>query len=425
MRFFVPASRGAVAALITASMLLALGAAVPAACADEAPAAAAPKDTVRAEVGKPLQAAQALMKDRKFKDALAKIHEAEAVANRTPYENFVIDQMRGSAAANDGQDDVAASSYESVVASGRLAPADQLRTIQAIAVTYYNKLKNYTKAASWATRYLKDGGTDPTMQDLLINSYYLNKDYATAAAELKGVAEADEKAGRTTTEQHLQILLSCYESLGNGAGSGAVLEKLLENYPKKDYWALAISHLVHRTGFADRLELDLLRLELALGELKREGDFMEMAMRSMEAGFPSEAKKVIDQAYAAGIFGKGAEAERQKRLQAKANKDSADDLKSLGAGDADAEKAKSGDGMVNTGFNYVLNGKAEKGLPLMEQGLRKGGLKHPEDAKLHLGIAYIMAGDKAKAVQTLRTVQGNDGTADLAHLWAVYAGGKR
>jgi hypothetical protein len=32
-----------------------------------------------------------------------------------------------------------------------------------------------------------------------------------------------------------------------------------------------------------------------------------------------------------------------------------------------------------------------------------------------------MAGDKAKAMATLKTVSGNDGTADLARLWMLYA----
>jgi hypothetical protein len=56
----------------------------------------------------------------------------------------------------------------------------------------------------------------------------------------------------------------------------------------------------------------------------------------------------------------------------------------------------------------------------MQQGIAKGGLKRPEDAKLHLGIAQVVAGD-AKAQATLRSVGGNDGTADLARLWSLYA----
>ena len=61
------------------------------------------------------------------------------------------------------------------------------------------------------------------------------------------------------------------------------------------------------------------------------------------------------------------------------------------------------------------------GLQLMQQGVAKGGLKRPEDAKLHVAIAYLLAGDGAKAQAAFKTVSGNDGTADLARLWSHYA----
>jgi tetratricopeptide (TPR) repeat protein len=411
----------ALSAALSVSLAFPLATVPLAARADDAPAAA-PKDTVRAEVGKPLQEAQALMVAKKYKDALAKIKEAEAIANRTPYENFVIDRLRGSAAANDGQDELALSSFESVVSSGRMPPADQLKLVQAIAVTYYSKLKNYPKAVSWATRYIKDGGTDPTAQDLLINSHYLGGEYAEASVALKKLIDADDAAGRTTTEQHILLLLTCYQKQKDGNGASAMLEKLLISYPKKEYWEQAISHLVHKAGFAERLDLDLLRLRMALGDLKRDADYMDMGQLSLEAGYPIEAKKAIDQGFSSGVLGKGAEADRQKRLQSLINKEAASDLKSIDSGDVDAEKSKTGDGLVNAGFNYVLNGKFVKGLALMEQGIKKGGLRHAEDSKLHLGIALFLAGDKAKAVQVLRSVQGNDGVADIAHLWAVHVG---
>ena len=72
-------------------------------------------------------------------------------------------------------------------------------------------------------------------------------------------------------------------------------------------------------------------------------------------------------------------------------------------------------------MNQVFEGQKAKGLQLMQQGISKGGLKRPEDAKLHLGIAQLTAGENAKAQATLKTVSGNDGTSDLARLWALYA----
>ena len=77
--------------------------------------------------------------------------------------------------------------------------------------------------------------------------------------------------------------------------------------------------------------------------------------------------------------------------------------------------------LANLGFVYVSYGETERGLKLMEQGVQNGALKYPEQTKLHLGLAYALAGHKSKAVQTLKTVQGGDGTADLARLWVLYA----
>ena len=73
-------------------------------------------------------------------------------------------------------------------------------------------------------------------------------------------------------------------------------------------------------------------------------------------------------------------------------------------------------------YAYATMGQADKAVALIEQGIAKGGLKHPEDAKLRLGQALLQSGKhKAKAVQVLRSVQGNDGAADLGRLWALVA----
>ena len=49
--------------------------------------------TVRPEVGKPIQAAIELIKSKKGKEALAKVREAQAVGDRTPYENYVVERQ--------------------------------------------------------------------------------------------------------------------------------------------------------------------------------------------------------------------------------------------------------------------------------------------------------------------------------------------
>ncbi|MGZ5098483.1 MAG: hypothetical protein ACXWG9_12085, partial [Usitatibacter sp.] len=115
-------------------------------------------DAVRPEVGKPLQEAQNLSKAGHHREALAKINDADAVANKTPNETFLIQRMRGSVASAAGDNEGAIRAFEAVLSSGRLTGRDQLQMVQAVAVGYY-KAKDYAKAAQWGQRYFKEGGS--------------------------------------------------------------------------------------------------------------------------------------------------------------------------------------------------------------------------------------------------------------------------
>jgi hypothetical protein len=148
---------------------------------------------------------------------------------------------------------------------------------------------------------------------------------------------------------------------------------------------------------------------------------MEMAQLALQAGLPLEGKQVVDKGFASGALGSGAEAERHKRLRDLVMKKLDEDQRAQADSQKQALAERDGSGLVNLGFNQVFGAQAPQGLALMQQGVAKGNLKHPDDAKLHLAIAQLLTGDAAKAQATLKTVAGTDGTADLARLWALYA----
>ena len=77
--------------------------------------------------------------------------------------------------------------------------------------------------------------------------------------------------------------------------------------------------------------------------------------------------------------------------------------------------------LVNVGWAMASAGQYDKGTALMEQGIQKGGITRLEEARLHLAIAYLAAGQKAKAIAAFKSVQGGDATADLARLWLIHA----
>ena len=389
------------------------------ALAGMAPLAQAQKsEGVRPEVGKPLQAAQALVKARKGREALAEVARAEAVGNRTAYENFLINQMKGSAALAAGDNDTAIRAYEAVLASGKVSGRDEQQMVQAVAVGYY-KNKEYAKAAQWTQRYFKEGGADPAMRTVLLQSYFLGNDCGSVNKMLGSAADSD--SGKRPSEEELQILANCYLRQKDTGGYVNAIEKLVVYYPKKEYWTDLLARVQKKPGFSDRLGVNVYRLRFATGNAGSVNDYMEMAQLAMQAGVPAEAKVIIDKGYSAGVLGKGDQAERHKRLKDLVEKAAADSLRTRAQDEKDALAAKDGNDLVKVGLNYVYEGNAAKGLPLVEQGIKKGGLKRPEDAKLRLGEAQLYAGQKQRGVQTLREVRGNDGTADIARLWVLHA----
>jgi hypothetical protein len=374
---------------------------------------------VRPEVGKPLQAAIDALKARHGKDALARAREAQAVPNKTPYEAYLVTRVLGQAEAAAGNSAAAAAALEQAAASSSAPEADRRQLLAAAAGQYY-AAKEFGKAAAAATRYFQYGGTDKGIRTIYVQSLYLAGNYGAASRELAQDVEEEERAGRTPTEEQLQLLANAYLQSKDSAGYQRAIEKLVAYHPKRDYWVSAVYNVITRTGFNERLQIDVFRLKYDLGILKNAQEYLEFAQLSLIEGFPAEAAKVIDKGYAAGVLGTGPEAARHKRLKDLAAKNLAEDKKALAAGEKGDPLGSDSKSLFNDGFNYVLNGRNERGFSMMQEALKTGvGFRRPDHAKLQLGYAYHLAGQNEKAVQMFRSVQGTDGAAALARLWVL------
>jgi outer membrane protein assembly factor BamD (BamD/ComL family) len=360
---------------------------------------------VRAEVGKPLQEAQKLASAGKNKEALAKLKEADAVGSKTDFEKYQIERVRASAAAAAGDNDTAAHAFEAVVNSGRLSAAEAPKFTQALAGIYY-RAKDYPKAITWIQRSLKDNPNDGQMHELLIQTYYISGKYAEAAKELQ--------TGGKQSEAQLQMLANIQLKQNDKAGYVQTLEKLAGNYPKTSYWADLLNRVVGKPGFSGTLNLDVLRLKLANGLLAKPNDYMEMGQLSLQAGNAAEALKVIDQGYKKGALGTGSDAGRHQRLKDLALKTEAELAKNQATQEVELIKNKDADGLANMGYALVSEGKGDQGLKLMEQAIKFGTAKRPEEMKLHYGQAQAVAGKKSAAINTFKSVKGSAGEAELA-----------
>ena len=377
---------------------------------------AAAQQTLRPEVGKPIQAAIEALKQKRGKEALAKAREAQAIPNKSAYESYVVERVVGQAAAAAGEAATAARTLEAA-ANSSAAPEGERKQVLAAAAGQYYLIKEYGKAADLASRYFKDGGTEKSVRTIYVQSLYLSNNFAAAAKAIAADVESEEHAGRAPPEDQLQLLASAYHQQKDTAGYARAMEKLVAHHPKKDYWQSVIYSVTSRPGYSDRLAVEIARLKLATGTMKSTEEYVESAQLSLQEGFPVEASKIIDQGYSAGLLGTGPDAARHKRLKDLAAKSLAEDEAALAKAGA---PAKDGKAHFNEGFNLVLHGKSDKGLEMMEQGLKLGtGFRRIDHAKLQMGYAYYLAGQKQKAQQAYKRVQGDDGALMLARLWII------
>ncbi len=374
---------------------------------------------LRPEVGRPLAQAAELIKAGKGREALAKVREADAVGGKTPQEQLTIERMRASAAQRAGDTATTTQALEAVFS--RVGSDEQGRIAEQLASVYASARDN-ARAQQWVQKAQALGNNGPGVRQLREYLQANSGDYAAIGKEAAAQVAAAEQAGRRPDEGDLLRLADAQHRTGNHSGQIATIEKLLLNYPKKEYWTIYLGRLQAKSGFSPRFSLDVMRLKLATGNLGKTEEFMEMAQLALQAGLPAEGKAVVDKGFAGGQLGTGAEAERHKRLRELANKQEVEAKAGIDARASAAAAAKDGNDLVQIGYAYATMGQADKGVALIEQGIAKGGLKRPEDAKLRLGQALLMTGKhKARAVQVLRGVQGADGAAEVGRLSVLAA----
>ncbi|WP_036164942.1 tetratricopeptide repeat protein [Massilia sp. 9096] len=384
--------------------------------------AAQPKpDGVRPELLKLLDPAtiKPLMDAKNYTEVQSRITQADAIADKTPYETYVVNRMKLSLGTATNNEQMQQSALEAVLASGKLSDAEKPNFTLALATTYYNA-KNYPKAIELYKQLQASGVNTDQVNNGLMRSYYFSGDYATVVKMQGPQLDAEVKAGKTPADAELRMYASSANKAKDDAAYMRGLELLATYYPNDDYWSDLINRAVLRKAGYDRsFDTDTLRLEFAAVKKMSPEVYTDLAELALKDGFPTEAKKVMDAGFAANVLGTGSGAAAERQLRDRATKEAASDAKNIASGEASATKSKTGAGLVNLGWAYVTMDQFDKGIPFIEQGIAKGSLKSTDEAKLRLGMAYARAGQKDKAIQTFQGVTGKGGAADIARCWII------
>ncbi len=382
---------------------------------------AAPK--MNPKVLKPLQAALELTNAGKYAEAEVGLQAADAVTDKTPFEQYQIDELSGFVALKQKKYDAAAAAYVRSLDSGLIAPEqvnDRLRLLSQIYLQ--TQPRDLAKSGEYGKRWLEaSGNRDPLMLGIVGQAAYFSDNYSDAANYMKEAVSVSKAAGNKPDESWLLVLQSAYAKLKNNPGTTEATTELVRYYPKKEHWLVLSQGLLAQAANKDRQIFQVFRLLYAVDALDEADDFTEGASVATQLGSPGEALKFMEKGYATRVLETSGDKAKSQALLAEAKRQAAADRKTLPQFEKEAVAAKAGEADVKLGEAFLSYDQPAKGLEAIQRGIGKGGVKSLDEANLSLGRAFILAGNSPEAIKAFAMVKSPD-YAQLAQLWSIHAG---
>lgn len=386
-------------------------------CMASAQAQSSAPVSLRAEVHKPLTAAQEALKNNQMDQALSLTREALSVSQITPVERAIVMRTQAAAAVRSKNWDLAIESLEYLVNSADVPQIDK-RAMQESLMNASLQKKDYTRAVKWGRQYLQDGGTNPGIRLAMIQTLSVMGEHKQVLQEVQEKMRLDAAVGQKTPEQDLRLMAISYRQLKDDAGYMRTLKRLVGDYPSKAYWAEVIARMAQQPGINPRQELNLYRLLEQTGNMEEVDEFTEMANLAIKAGLPAEALRILNKGFEKGILGKGADAVAHTKLRADAQKKSQDDANGFTQLEKSAKDAVTWSALGDVYFSQQNWTAAHAAYA---KALELGGSRRENDLRLHDAISLILMGQKEPARQQLAAVQGDATWSEIASLWAVLA----
>jgi hypothetical protein len=373
--------------------------------------------TMRNEVIKPLTAAQEAIKNNQNEQALGFLLDALTVHELNPLEKNMLMRTQAVAALRAQKWSTAVEALEALVTSAELSQADKRPLLESL-INACLQLKDHGRVVKWSRQYVQEGGSNPSVHSAMVQSLAASGQHAEVVRLMLGKIQQDASVGKKTSEQELRTLAVSYRQLKDDAGYMNTLKQLLSNYPGKAYWAEVIGRMSQQAGLNPRLELDLYRLLAQTDNMEDAAEYVEMATLALKAGLPSEAVRVINLGFEAGVLGKGPDTAAHQKLRSDAEKKRREDDALF----AQLEKsAKDGASWAAVGDVHFSRQNWPAAHLAYAKAIDMGGLRREYEVRLHDAIALIQADQKVAARQQLASVAGDATAVDLAALWAILA----
>jgi len=242
--------------------------------------------------------------------------------------------------------------------------------------------ERYREALKYMEQWLvKANNPGPEPYIFLGQVYYQMQNFRSAIPQIeKGINVAQER-GTKVKEQWYALLNYLYYEQENWPKVLEILEILVKNWPKRDYWYRLAG--IHGQQDNEKKQLQALEAAYRGGYLDREKDFTTLAGLLMQAEVPYRAAKVMEKGINEGLIEKTA---KNWRSLGQAWQLSAETDKAINALKASGELDDNGRVYEQLASLYLEKEQFKSCVVAADNALKKGGLRKVQSTHVIRGM---------------------------------------
>lgn len=305
------------------------------------------------------------------------------------------------------------------------SPAGEAAKLNVYAAQFALQAKDYAAARTSLQNAIQGGYTGDDAQVLLAEAYLGEGNTKDGLAMLQQAIDRQKAKGPVDQSWYRRGLFAAYK-VKAGPEASRFGVGLVQAYPTKENWGIAITIIREVGGIPGQEMVDLLRLMGRTNSYNEARDFLEYIEAADPRKLPGEVIQIIQ----AGTT----TMDKNGKPFLSASDRAVADYKTIASGNIPADKASlpnqerdaraanaSAITVLATGDAFLSYGDPAKAEALYAIALTKPGVDQPR-ALTRLGIAQTDQGKYGEAQATFAKVTGN--RKPIADLWGAYAASK-
>jgi hypothetical protein len=354
-------------------------------------------------------------------DAATQLKAAQALTDRAPYDDVLINFFLAIVDAKTGDYAGAYAAAQAAAASPANTDLDAASRKQLFQLAFQlaGHEQQWPASIQYAQTLSKIGGLEPGFYPNLAIAYYDTKDIANAKKYAQMSIDAAKAAGKTPDQNMMQIIANSEVGTSQAAAE-QTYEQMALQYNTPQSWQELTNAALGTKGMNDTDALYLFRLRFVAGAMQPD-DYVILGTAAEQRGYPTEAVAVFQQGIASGKI----TAARAGAAYAKARRDAAEDERMLPSIAKSAARSRNGEQDAKLAEDYWGYSRYADAEAAARAAIAKGGLKDPSEGQMILGMALTQEGKYDEAIQTFGQVDGGAARAKAAHLWSLYARAKK